>query len=138
MSDEKFEAILQQLRAINARDVDAYMAYSTEDIELVPATGMIEGTYRGRSGIERFFADLSDVAVDIELSVDHVEPVGDRVLSFESGSGTGRVSEVGLEVPFTSIYEFRDRRISRVRVFLDRQEALKAVGLSDNDAHADS
>jgi ketosteroid isomerase-like protein len=132
MSQEKFEAIRKQLLAINARDVDAYMACSTEDIELVPATRVIEGAYRGRPGIERFFADLGDVAADIELRTERMEPVGDKVLSFETGSGTGRASEVGLEVLFTSIYEFRGGKISRVQVFLDRQEALKAAGRSEH------
>jgi hypothetical protein len=42
------------------------------------------------------------------------------------------------ELPTTNVYDFAGGKIKRVRIFRDRQEALEAVGLSEQDAHADS
>jgi hypothetical protein len=33
--------------------------------------------------------------------------------------------------PLTNVYDLIDGKISHVRIFLDRQEALKAVGLDE-------
>jgi hypothetical protein len=36
-----------------------------------------------------------------------------------------------LAAPSTNVYDLIDGKISHVRIFLDRQEALKAVGLEE-------
>jgi hypothetical protein len=138
MSQEKFETVRRHLVALNARDVNGYLACCTDDVVLVPVTVAIEGEYTGRSGIERFFADLSDTAPDMEVEAEQLETVGQNVLAFERGRVGGRASEIGADIDFTTVYEFRGRKISRIRVFLNRQSALAAVGLSEQDAHADS
>jgi ketosteroid isomerase-like protein len=117
--------------ALNKRDVDQYLACCTDNVELVPATGAIEGGYTGRRGIERLFADLGDAAPDIQVQVERVEIVGQHVLAYERGSARGRVSEVPGEIAFTTVYEFEDSKIRRIQVFLDRQQALEAVELRE-------
>ena len=131
MSQEKFETVRRYLAALNARDVDGYFACCTDDVVLVPATVAIEGEYRGRRGIERFFADLRDTAPDMVVEAERLEAVGQNVLAFERGKASGRASEVGAEIDFTTVYEFEGRKISRVLVFLSRQSALQTVGLSE-------
>jgi ketosteroid isomerase-like protein len=131
MSQEKFEAVRKVLIALNERDVDAYLACCTNDVELVPATMAIEGAYGGRSGIQRFFADLRDTAPDIRMEIERLEPVGQNVLAIERGSARGRASEVGGNIVFTTVYAFRGRKIARIQVFLDREQALEAAGLRE-------
>ena len=133
MSQEKFETVQRYLAALNARDVDAYFACCTDDVVLVPATVAIEGEYRGRSGIERFFADLRDTAPDMKVEAERLEAVGQKVLAFERGKASGRASEVGAEIDFMTVYEFEGRKISRVLVFLSRQypSARQTTGLSE-------
>jgi hypothetical protein len=132
MSQEKFETVRRYLVALNARDVDGYFVCCTDDVVLVPATAAIEGEYTGRSGIERFFADLRDAAPDLEVEAERLETVGQYVLAFERGRASGRASEVGADIDFTTIYEFQGRKISRIRVFLNREEALEAVGRGES------
>jgi len=79
MSRESFETVREVLVALNRRDADRYLACCTDDIELIPATGRIEGGYIGRSGIQRFFADLGDTAPDIEVEIEQLETVGQNV-----------------------------------------------------------
>jgi hypothetical protein len=131
MSQEKFEAVRTVVAGLNERDVDRYAACCTGDVELVPATGAIEGGYTGHRGIERFFADLGDAAPDMHLELERLEIVEENVLAFERGSASGRVSEVPGHIAFTTVYEFEGSKIRRIRVFLDRQQALEAVGLRE-------
>jgi hypothetical protein len=53
---------------------------------------------------------------------------------------SGRASGISLggDIPATNVWDLADGKIRRVRIFLDRREALEAVGLSEQDAHADS
>ncbi|MFL5820560.1 MAG: nuclear transport factor 2 family protein [Solirubrobacteraceae bacterium] len=131
MSRDKFEAVRTNVAALNERDVDRYLACCTADVELVPATGAIEGGYIGRRGIERFFADLRDAAADFQVETERLEVVRGNVLAFERGSASGRASEVPGQMAFTTVYEFEGSRIRRIRVFLDREQALEAVGLRE-------
>ena len=51
--------------------------------------------------------------------------------------GRGRTSGIDLLSSLTSIYTFRDGRIVKVEWFFDHAKALEAVGLSEQDAHAE-
>ena len=131
VSRENLETAYSCVRALNRRDVDAYLACCTDNVELIPATGPIEGEYQGRSGIKRFLADLADTAPDIQVDIERPETIGQNVLACERAHASGRTTEVGGEVEFTSVYELAGRKIRRIQVFLNRQEALEAVGLSE-------
>jgi ketosteroid isomerase-like protein len=133
MSEENVDTARRCVEALNSRDLDAYLACCTDDVELRTALVAIEGAHVGAVGIQRFFADLRDTAPDFWLEVEHVEAVGeDRVLVFERGRASGRSSGVTLEegIPFGAIYDFADGKIKRIRVFANRQEAIEAAGLS--------
>ena len=131
MSRENEELVHKLFAALNRRDLDAYLACCVEDVELHPVTSGIEGSYVGREGIRRFFADLADASPDFQIEVERVEAVGQRVLVFERASGTGRASGVGAEFELAGVYDFAEDLIKRIRIFGDRQEALEAVGLRE-------
>jgi ketosteroid isomerase-like protein len=131
MTRQREETVRRIVAALNERDVAGYVACCTEDVELVPATRAIEGAYRGRSGIERFFADLRDTAPDIRVEVERLDAIGHNVLAFEQARASGRASAVGGDLAFTTVYEFAGERVRRIQVFLDRAEALEAVGLGE-------
>jgi hypothetical protein len=46
---------------------------------------------------------------------------------------SGRASGIrlGSDIPSANVYDLADGKIRRVRIFLDRREALKAAGLSE-------
>ena len=134
MSRENVEMVERAIAAVNARDVDAYLACCTENVSLLTPLAAIGGTYEGRRAIRRFFEDVADTGPDFRLSLDDTEQLGsDRVLAFLRVSATGRASGIpGLrDRPATNVYDFDNGRIARVRIFLDRDEALKAVGLAE-------
>ena len=54
MSQENVEIVKRATAAVNARDIAAYLACCTQDIELHTATVAITGVYEGPAGIRRF------------------------------------------------------------------------------------
>ena len=54
-----------------------------------------------------------------------------RVIAFMRTSSTGRASGIRLATSQTNAYDLIDGKISHVRIFFDRHEALKAVGLEE-------
>jgi hypothetical protein len=134
MSQENVEVIERAVAAINARDLDGYLACCTADIELHTPLAAVGGVYEGPIGIRRWFTDLEDVGPDFRIELERVETIRPgRVLGFLRVTGSGRTS--GLQVtdatPITNVYDLVEGKIRRVRIFMDRQEALDAAGLSE-------
>jgi len=122
------ETVRRAIAAINARDIDAYLACCTENVELL--TPLVGAEYLGADGIRRFLTDIEDAGPDFRIEVQTVRAVGDsHALAFVRVGSTGRASGIVTGAETANVYDFIDGKISRVRIFLDRDEALKAVGL---------
>jgi hypothetical protein len=96
--------------------------------------------YEGPDAIRRFFTDIQDTAPDFRIELERLDAIdAGRVLAFTRVTATGRASGLSAasDMPTVNVYELTEGKIRRVRIFLDRQEALEAVGLSEQDAHAD-
>jgi ketosteroid isomerase-like protein len=132
MLQENVETVGRAIAAINARDIDAYLACCTENVELLTPLAPVGGEYLGSDGIRRLFADIEDAGPDFRIEVERVQAVGDNnVIVFVRTSATGRISGIVNGTESTNVYDFIDAKISRIRIFLDRDEALKAVGLAE-------
>jgi hypothetical protein len=144
MAQDKLEVVERLIAAVNERDIDGYLACCTEDIRLHTPWAPVEGAYEGREAITRFFADLKATLPDFRLSIEHAEPVGAaRVLAFVRVSVSGRASGIPVadalggqavdasgvgRLPSANVYDFVGDKISSIRVFLDRGEAVEAAG----------
>jgi ketosteroid isomerase-like protein len=131
MSEENVDTVRRAISAINARDVDAYLAVCRPNIELINPIAAIEGANRGEAGVRSFFDGIREATTRFELEVERLVPLGgDRVLAFltlklESERGFPQTQ------PLTNLYELEEGKLLRVRVFRDRTEALEAAGLSE-------
>ena len=130
MSEENVEVVERAITAINERDIHAYLACCTEDIQLqLPG---VAGVYEGADGIRRFFADIEDAGPDLRMDIERTEGVGaERILAFLRVAFHGRASGLSMPAETGNVYEFEEGKIRRVQIFLDRAEALEATGLSE-------
>ena len=139
MSQENVEVVKRAIAAVNHRDVDRYLACCTEDIQMRTPFAPIEGVYEGADAIRRFFANIQDTSPDFRIEVERLDSIApNRVLAFIRVTGTGRASGLAnlghttaTDTPAVNIYDLTDGKIRRIRIFLDRQEALEAAGLSE-------
>ena len=132
MSQENVEVVERAVAAVNARDIERYLACCTPDIEMRTPLADIGGAYEGLDGIRRFFADIEDAAPEFRLELERVVAIGrDRVLAFVLTSASGRTSGLPVDTPAGNVYHLVDGKIRRLQIFVDRQEALAALGLSE-------
>jgi ketosteroid isomerase-like protein len=131
MSAENVEIANRVIDAFNRRDVDGLAELTTQDVVWVPAfPGAVEdGSYRGREGIESYFAEIRNTWEELRVFGDELRDLSDRVLVLGRTEGRGRGSGVQVDAPLGFVVEFRNGRISRVQGFLDHGEALRAAGL---------
>ena len=61
----------------------------------------------------------------------------ERVLVFARVSATGQMSGAQVEIRVAHEFTIRDQLVVRFKVHVNRDEALEAAGLSEQDAHAD-
>jgi ketosteroid isomerase-like protein len=125
------DLVTNAISAVNRRDVEAYLACCTEDIQLHTPLATFTGPAEGAAGIRRWFQDIEDASADFRLELELLELVGDQALAFLRAHGSGRASGVPLDLETANLYDFEGDRIRRVRIFSERQEALKLLGLPE-------
>jgi ketosteroid isomerase-like protein len=125
MPDESTTPDLVELQrrltaATNRGDADAVVAfYASDAVYDMSPVGM--GVFEGQAA-----------APDFRMELDGVEEVDSkRVIAFLRNNSTGRASGIRMAWPQTNVYDLVDGKISHIRIFVDRQEALKAVGLEE-------
>ncbi len=132
MSQENVESMRAVADAANRRDVEALTALLAKDAEIVPMRAAIEGTvFRGSDAVARWYAALDEIWEGMEVEIESVRDLGDRVLALGRFRGRGRGSGAALDVEAASVAHFHDGLITRLQNFTDRAEALKAAGLRE-------
>jgi ketosteroid isomerase-like protein len=137
MSQENVEVIKAAVKAWNASDMEAFREMNDPDVFLRAVEDWPEpGPYVGRDAVMGLFAQAR-AAWDSEA----VEPIsfvdaGDRVVMRYIWRAVGHGPDVNMEQ--TIVYTLRKSRVVYQEYFWNHAEALETVGLSEQDAHADS
>lgn len=133
MSRENMEVVLALLDAFNRDDTDTVLAAFDEGCEIdeppqmpdSPATG-----YRGHDGVRQWMGNLREVG-GISFELRNATPSGNALLCELASRGQGRGSDVPIEWMTFAAFDVGHGKITRIRVFLDRAEALEAMGFSE-------
>jgi ketosteroid isomerase-like protein len=138
MSQENVEIARAALAAWNAGNWDAMRELYDPSVVWRPPEDWPEGgPIFGLDACRRQFEQLRATWDD-----DTLEPISDfihaadRVIVRFSWRAAGHGPELNLEV--TNVFTLRKEKIILQEVFRDHAQALEAVGLSEQDAHADS
>jgi ketosteroid isomerase-like protein len=138
MSRENVERLRAAFEAWNRGDMTAFGDHFHPDVVSWPAEGWPEpGPYVGREAVMRQLQQMRETwdADAVELISDFID-AGDRVVVRFIWRGAGHGPEWSMEI--TSISMLRKGKVVFSELFWDHAEALEAVGLSEQDAHADS
>jgi ketosteroid isomerase-like protein len=115
----------------NGREVDALLDLATQDCLMSSQLLDASAEFRGREGLERFYAMLSESWDAFESVAQEYRDLGDRVLALGRNCGLGKGSGVSVDGPYGAVFEFHDGKISRIRLVVDHGEALRAAGLAE-------
>ena len=143
MSQENVEIVRRVYDAAARRDADTVLALYDLEVVLDPSRLGVAGVagtsaYHGHEGLKRFFREWHEAWEDIEYDFEELlDGEGDRVISVVTRRARGRASGAAVERRFALVWTVRNRKIVQVVWFTNRADALEAVGLSQQDAHAD-
>ena len=133
MSQGNVEVIRRVLQAASCGDVAAAKDLMGPDIQLDSRFGSVEGgSYRGFSGIERWFADVADTWEMSEQTPERFIEVDERrTIALTRVRGRGRGSGVELDEDTASIWTVRDGKVVGIEAHRSLDQALEAAGLRE-------
>jgi ketosteroid isomerase-like protein len=90
-------------------------------------------TYRGPDAVREFFLEWSGAFDDFDLEAEEMIDAGDSVLALLHQWGHGKESGAQVENRTWQVFTFRRGKVIHCRGYGTKREALKAVGLSEQD-----
>jgi ketosteroid isomerase-like protein len=114
------------------RDAAAVLALYDPDVELdasaIALGGLVgEPIRHGHEGVRSFFRELHEAYDALTYDLEELVPLGDRVISFVTRRGRGRLSGVDVEMSFAIAWTVRRGRIVKLVWFASREQAREAV-----------
>ena len=139
MSQENVETLRATYEAANRGDWDGFFADMHPNFELkAPDRMMRAGTYRGPVAVRQFFEDLLEPFEDVVVQPEKFFESGDRIVVFLLLRSRPSGSSAVLEIQIGHLWTMRGGKAAQLEIFPEREQALEAVRLSEQDAHADS
>jgi ketosteroid isomerase-like protein len=142
MSQENVEILRRANEAFNRGGVESFLSFCGDDLEVEDLNNApdLPAVARGKEEARRVFAAWVDAFDDFGGEIEEYIDVDDRhvgcVVRYH-----GKARESGLDVSFKAVdmWEVHEGKLVRgTLAYPDRESALLAVGLSEQDAHADS
>jgi ketosteroid isomerase-like protein len=136
MSQENVGAFKGAIEAANHQDVEAFLAHCDPEVEwprpaILMSLGGEAKVYRGHEGVREVLEDVFEAFAELHLEISEIRDLEDRIVAIGrlrprgTGSGAETVSELGY------IVDFKNHKAVRLQTYLDRDEALRAAGLSE-------
>jgi ketosteroid isomerase-like protein len=130
MSQENVEIVRRSLDAYSRRDIESLRTLNHPDLELdwSASRGSLAGVYRGFEDALRFYTEYYETFAASAIEPDRFVEAGDLVVVPNVVRQRGRD---GIEVTARStlVFAVHNRQITRICLYQDENEALKAVGL---------
>ena len=127
---QNVEIVRRSFEAWNEGDVEAIRRCYTEDAVLESPITEFGRTYQGDDPLGRWISEQRETWSETHWDVERIFEGDGAVVCFYRSISTGRASGIEVVRDLTAVFRIRDGLIASDRVFLDRDEALKAAGVS--------
>ena len=131
MSQENIERVKEGFAAHNRGDLDALV--ELYDPECVFET-LLLGTHHGNESIRLIYEENQKTLDGYDVVPVELIDAGDKVVAVAQMVGTGPVSQIVLDDRFAFVFTFKSERVVREQAFRNKEEALEAVGFSEQEA----
>jgi len=137
MSQENVEIVRRFEQNWANRDLEAALECVHDDVEFdwSNSMGPSMGTYSGHNGFTRFWTEMLEAWDEFRPeSVEVFECEPDRLITLDVVRARGKGSGIEMESRGAMLWTVQESKILRAKMFQTKEEALEAVGLSDQDA----
>ena len=131
MSSENVALVRRYIEDFNRRDFESLIADTDPAVELSEwpeAPGA--QTYHGQDGLRQAFGKWFESWEWMHLDIAELIDAGDHVLVGLNQRARGSGSGIEVEITSHNVYTFRDGKVTRLQLFIDREPALAAAGLT--------
>jgi uncharacterized protein len=132
VSQENVEIVRTAFDAWNRGDLQATLEHLHPDLEWEENPDLYPGLdriYRGRDGFLKRQRDAFEIWEWFKAEPLEIIDAGEHVVVFLHLRAKGRHSGIEVEMSVYDCFSFRDGKLVRRRLYANREEALKAVGL---------
>jgi ketosteroid isomerase-like protein len=143
MSQENVELLRKAFAAYNegfrTGDPSKFLSLTDPDVVWHTTTGVMEPVYRGREGVRRWMIEFYETWDELVVQPEEfMHADDDQVLTALRLRGRGKSSGVDVDMLLYEAITIRNGKLVGRRAYRNRAEALEAVGLSEQGAHADA
>jgi uncharacterized protein len=123
------EVIQELYRAFREKDYDAFLRISTDDLEWIQNKGFPGGaTYKGASEvIEAVFKANHSNWEGFAYNIEQFLNASNSVIVIGSYTGSNRISGRSMSAAAAHIYDLRDGKVCRFRMFADTKAIWDAM-----------
>ena len=137
MSSDNVASVRRFVDAFNRLDLDSVVGDIHPEAQLhewpeAPGARSYQGAAGVRAALDTWFETWEWMRLEIE----DISDVGDHVLVTLHQRAKGKSSEAEVEIRSFNVYTFRDGKVTGIRLFLDREPALEAAGLTSHNQEA--
>jgi ketosteroid isomerase-like protein len=133
VSQENVEVVRSAYEAWNRGDLPAVLDRLHSDVEWEENADVYPGldpVYYGHEGFMKRQQDAFDAWEWIRVEEHELLDAGEHVICFVRLVAKGRHSGIETEMRIADLFTLRDAKVTRHRLYANRDEALKAVGLA--------
>jgi ketosteroid isomerase-like protein len=109
------------------RDIPAIFAAFAPDAVILQSSELPwGGVFEGTAGLQDFFSRLL-AHLQSKVTVEQIIDAGDHVVATGRTRGTTVKTGKAFDVPFAHVWELKDRKVVRVRFFIDNPSIRPAL-----------
>src|SRR6476620_3701346 len=91
---------------------------------------MEQPLYAGIAGMEAFLADWTEAWESWQLELEALHDGGEKIVAVCNQHGRAKLTGMPLDMRFAQVWTFRDGLRSRMEMYSDVEEALRAAGVA--------
>ena len=138
MSQENVEIVRRWWASLEAGELPFDLTDENVRIDNIDQP-VVKGAFHGHDGLRRWWQDFAEAFEDIHFEVlDYTALDAKRVLTENRSQGHFRETGLPIDLRWASIFSVRNGKVVHAAGYLSARKALEAVGLSEQDAHAES
>ena len=138
MSQENVEIVRRWNAAYNRRDFETLIELTDPDFEFRSIFVGIESVFRGHHGLRAYFEGIESAYARFEIPPQRYFDAGAAVLVECRIEWRGNGSGAEGSMPMAVAAWLKAGRVFHIESYPDLRDGLRAVGLSEEDAHIDS
>jgi hypothetical protein len=128
--DEDLDTVRRYYAAWNEGGIEAVKPFWTDDFEWHDAPQMPDaGVYRGEEAVVEHFHELALTLGDMKVAVEDLMPGGEEVLAVLNVQLDTTLGGLEIDGPIYETVRLEGGKLSRIRLFLNRSQALEAADL---------